>query len=264
MISAVKFGQTAAQTGQKSTPKTTGESQDSPKTPYFKSKTARTAAITTGSVLGAAILFLAGKAFYNRPTQADKALKAALEKKYAPISEAIGNIKQEISTYLETYNQKTQEYLKPFNENLEKLFKIPLEINKQNAEKILNDLEEYKKSKNFIFSKGKVAEINALGEKSGSSILKKAQKIKKDCSDFLEFSKPENQPKTRHSKKITEEFKYKAKNDLRFAETTELLYKYRPQKLSLGFELRIEELKSKELDRIITILTKVKEAKTKF
>ena len=98
MISAVKFGQTAAQTGQKSTPKTTGESQDSPKTPYFKSKTARTATITTGSVLGAAILFLAGKALYNRPTQADKALKAALEKKYAPISEAIGNIKQEIST----------------------------------------------------------------------------------------------------------------------------------------------------------------------
>ena len=48
MISAVKFGQTAAQTGQKSTPKTTGEGQDSPKTPYFKSKTARTTAITTG------------------------------------------------------------------------------------------------------------------------------------------------------------------------------------------------------------------------
>ncbi len=257
MISAVKFGQTAAQTGQKSTPKTTGESQDSPKTPYFKSKTARTTAITTGSVLGATILFLAGKAFYNRPTQADKALKAALEKKYAPISEAIGNIKQEISTYLETYNQKTQECLKPLNENLEKLFKIPLEINKQNAEKILNDLEEYKKSKNFIFSEEKIAEINALGEKSGSSILKKAQKIKKDCSDFLEFSKPENQPKTRHSKKITEEFKYKAENDLRFAESTETIYKYRPKNLSLDFEEGILNMQLKEAGRINEILVKI-------
>lgn len=257
MISAVKFGQTAAQTGQKSTPKTTGESQDSPKTPYFKSKTARTTAITTGSVLGATILFLAGKALYNRPTQADKALKAALEKKYASISEAIGNIKQEISTYLETYNQKTQEYLKPFNENLEKLFKIPLEINKQNAEKILNDLEEYKKSKNFIFSEEKIAEINALGEKSGSSILKKAQKIKKDCSDFLEFSKPENQPKTRHSKKIIKEFKYKAENDLRFAESTETIYKYRPKSLSLDFEEGILNLQLKEAGRINEILVKI-------
>lgn len=257
MISAVKFGQTAAQTGQKSTPKTTGESQDSPKTPYFKSKTARTATITTGSVLGAAILFLAGKALYNRPTQADKALKAALEKKYAPISEAIGNIKQEISTYLETYNQKTQECLKPLNENLEKLFKIPLEINKQNAEKILNDLEEYKKSKNFIFSEEKIAEINALGEKSGSSILKKAQKIKKDCSDFLEFSKPENQPKTRHSKKIIKEFKYKAENDLRFAESTETIYKYRPKNLSLDFEEGILNMQLKEAGRINEILVKI-------
>lgn len=257
MISAVKFGQTAAQTGQKSTPKTTGEGQDSPKTPYFKSKTARTTAITTGSVLGAAILFLAGKAFYNRPTQADKALKAALEKKYAPISEAIGNIKQEISTYLETYNQKTQECLKPLNENLEKLFKIPLEINKQNAEKILNDLEEYKKSKNFIFSEEKIAEINALGEKSGSSILKKAQKIKKDCSDFLEFSKPENQPKTRHSKKIIKEFKYKAENDLRFAESTETIYKYRPKNLSLDFEEGILNMQLKEAGRINEILVKI-------
>lgn len=257
MISAVKFGQTAAQTGQKSTPKTTGEGQDSPKTPYFKSKTARTAAITTGSVLGAAILFLAGKALYNRPSQADKALKAALEKKYAPISEAIGNIKQEISTYLETYNQKTQECLKPLNENLEKLFKIPLEINKQNAEKILNDLEEYKKSKNFIFSEEKIAEINALGEKSGSSILKKAQKIKKDCSDFLEFSKPENQPKTRHSKKIIKEFKYKAENDLRFAESTETIYKYRPKNLSLDFEEGILNMQLKEAGRINEILVKI-------
>lgn len=257
MISAVKFGQTAAQTGQKSTPKTTGERQDSPKMPYFKSKTARTTAITTGSVLGATILFLAGKALYNRPTQADKALKAALEKKYAPISEAIGNIKQEISTYLETYNQKTQECLKPLNENLEKLFKIPLEINKQNAEKILNDLEEYKKSKNFIFSEEKIAEINALGEKSGSSILKKAQKIKKDCSDFLEFSKPENQPKTRHSKKIIKEFKYKAENDLRFAESTETIYKYRPKSLSLDFEEGILNMQLKEAGRINEILVKI-------
>ena len=138
-----------------------------------------------------------------------------------------------------------------------KLFKIPLEINKQNAEKILNDLEEYKKSKNFIFSEEKIAEINALGEKSGSSILKKAQKIKKDCSDFLEFSKPENQPKTRHSKKIIKEFKYKAENDLRFAESTETIYKYRPKNLSLDFEEGILNMQLKEAGRINEILVKI-------
>ncbi len=257
MISAVKFGQTTAQTGQKSTPKTTSERQDSPKTPYFKSKTARTAAISTGSVLGAAILFLAGKVLYNRPTKADKVLKAALEKKYAPISEAIGNIKQEINTYLDTYHQKTQEYLKPLDENLEKLFKIPLEINKENAEKILDNLKEYQKSKNFIFSEGKVAEINSLSEKSGSSILKKAKKIKKDCSDFLEFAKPENQPKTRHSKKIIEEFKNKAENDLRFADLTALTYKYRPESLSLDFKESLLNRQLKEADRINEILIKI-------
>ena len=217
-------------------------------------KMLRNAAIAAGSVIGAGAFLLAGVYFYKKPTKADKALIQLLEEKFLPFQNAISGVKDEIKTFRSEFEKKKEKLFEPVLKDFENFQKLPEKANKENADEVYAQIQEFKKnSLPDSYFENAAKEMDELCETYLQKISQKFEQVEPKYKDFTQTLNGELS-KSRHSKKIIESYKEKADFDYKEAMSAKKAYEIIPKSLSLSFQELMIEVQTTEFLHINKLL----------